>query len=64
MIGLAISIWPYVVPGSVTIFDAAAPRESQIFMLIGASVMVPVILVYTAWAYWVFRGKVDEAGYH
>ncbi|QLC20886.1 cytochrome d ubiquinol oxidase subunit II [Parasphingopyxis sp. CP4] len=64
MIGLAVSIWPYVVPGSVTIFDAAAPRESQIFMLIGASVMVPVILAYTAWAYWVFRGKVDEAGYH
>lgn len=64
MIGLAISIWPYVVPGSVTIFDAAAPRESQIFMLIGAAVLVPVILAYTAWAYWVFRGKVDEAGYH
>lgn len=64
MIGLAISIWPYVLPGSVTIFDAAAPRESQIFMLIGAAVLVPVILAYTAWAYWVFRGKVDEAGYH
>lgn len=64
MIGLAISIYPEIIPGSVAIYEAAAPRESQIFMLIGASVLVPVILAYTAWAYWVFRGKVDEAGYH
>ncbi|NNC71740.1 MAG: cytochrome d ubiquinol oxidase subunit II [Sphingomonadaceae bacterium] len=64
MIGLAISIYPEIIPGSVSIYEAAAPRESQIFMLIGASVLVPVVLVYTAWAYWVFRGKVDEAGYH
>lgn len=64
MVGLAISIFPNVIPGAVSIYEAAAPRESQIFMLIGAAILVPVILAYTAWAYWVFRGKVDEAGYH
>ena len=64
MLGLAISIWPDVLPGRVSIWEAAAPERSQVFMLVGAAVMVPVILGYTAWAYWVFRGKVDEAGYH
>lgn len=64
MVGLAISIYPDAIPGRVTIWQAAAPERSQIFMLVGASVMVPVILAYTGWAYWVFRGKVDEAGYH
>lgn len=64
MAGLAISIWPDVIPGRVTIWEAAAPPRSQLFMLVGAVVIVPVILAYTAWAYWVFRGKVDEAGYH
>jgi len=64
MIGLAISMWPDVIPGRVSIWAAAAPEGSQLFMLVGTAIMVPVILVYTAWAYWVFRGKVDEAGYH
>ncbi|MFT3966047.1 MAG: cytochrome d ubiquinol oxidase subunit II [Sphingobium sp.] len=64
MIGLAISIWPDVIPGRVSIWEAAAPHRSQVFMLIGAGVLVPVILAYTIWAYWVFRGKVDETGYH
>lgn len=64
MIGLGISIWPDVVPGAVTIWEAAAPERSQVFMLVGAGVLIPIILAYTAWAYWVFRGKVDEAGYH
>jgi len=62
--GLAVSIWPDVIPGRVTIWEAAAPPRSQAFMLIGAALIVPVILAYTAWAYWIFRGKVDEAGYH
>jgi cytochrome d ubiquinol oxidase subunit II len=48
----------------VSIWQAAAPERSQIFMLVGASVLVPVILAYTGWAYWVFRGKISEAGYH
>ncbi|MGD9812105.1 MAG: cytochrome d ubiquinol oxidase subunit II [Sphingobium sp.] len=64
LIGLGISIWPDVIPARVTIWQAAAPVRSQLFMLVGAAVMVPVILAYTGWAYWVFRGKVGEEGYH
>ncbi|MDB5717300.1 MAG: cydB [Sphingomonas bacterium] len=64
MMGLAISIWPDVIPGRVSIWDAAAPERSQSFMLVGAVVLVPIILAYTAWAYWVFRGKIGEEGYH
>jgi cytochrome bd ubiquinol oxidase subunit II len=64
-VGLGVSLWPYIVPGAVTIWDAASPRKSQEFMLVGVAVLVPIILAYTAYAYWVFRGKVDpEAGYH
>jgi cytochrome d ubiquinol oxidase subunit II len=64
MAGLGVTIWPYVVPGAVTIWEAAAPARSQWFMLVGAAITIPLILGYTGWAYWVFRGKVDEAGYH
>ena len=64
-VGLGVSMFPYIVPTEVTIWEAAAPRASQIFMLVGASVLIPVILAYTAYAYWVFRGKVDaDSGYH
>ncbi len=63
-VGLGISIFPYVIPGAVTIWDAATDRSSQVFMLIGTAVLVPIILAYTAWAYWVFRGKVKSEGYH
>jgi cytochrome d ubiquinol oxidase subunit II len=63
-IGLGISVFPYLVPRAVTIWDAAAPARSQAFMLVGVAVIVPVILCYTGWAYWVFRGKVDSHGYH
>ena len=63
--GLGASMWPYVIPTEVTIFDAASPYSSQLFMFVGAIVLVPVILAYTAYAYWVFRGKVREGeGYH
>ncbi len=62
--GLGVSIWPYVIPQSVTILDAAAPAASQGFMLVGAGVMIPIILAYTIWSYWVFRGKVETDGYH
>jgi cytochrome d ubiquinol oxidase subunit II len=64
LVGLGISIWPDVIPGRVTIWEAAAPPASQAFMLVGALILVPVILAYTGWAYWVFRGKVGEEGYH
>jgi cytochrome d ubiquinol oxidase subunit II len=64
MAGLAVSIWPDVIPGRVTIWQAAAPHSSQVFMLAGAAVLIPLILAYTAWSYWVFRGKVGAHGYH
>jgi len=62
--GLGVSMFPYVVPDAVTIWDAAAPERSQVFMLIGAGIMVPIILIYTGFSYWVFRGKVGHDGYH
>jgi len=63
--GLGISMWPYIVPRSITIWQAASPENSQIFMLFGVAVLVPLILGYTGWAYWVFRGKVRPgSGYH
>jgi cytochrome d ubiquinol oxidase subunit II len=63
--GLGISMWPYIVPQSITIWQAASPPYSQLFMLIGVAVLIPIILGYTSWAYWVFRGKVRPgSGYH
>jgi cytochrome bd ubiquinol oxidase subunit II len=59
-IGLLISIWPYAIPGYVTLWEAAAPRSSQVFALVGAVIIIPIILVYTTAGYWVFRGKVQE----
>jgi cytochrome d ubiquinol oxidase subunit II len=64
LLGLAISMWPDLIPSRLSIYDAAAPASSQSFMLVGACVLMPLILTYTAWAYWVFRGKVAEDGYH
>ena len=63
-VGLGISIYPFMVPRAVTIWQAAAPAQSQQFMLVGAALIIPVILIYTGWAYWVFRGKVGTHGYH
>jgi len=63
--GLGISFFPHVVPPSLTIWQAAAPDSSLGFLLVGAAVLVPIVLAYTAHAYWVFRGKTDpDAGYH
>ncbi|SLN75460.1 cytochrome d ubiquinol oxidase subunit II [Oceanibacterium hippocampi] len=63
--GIGISFYPYMVPPSVTIWQAAAPDSSLRFLLVGAAVLIPVILAYTGYAYWVFRGKVDPSkGYH
>ena len=63
-LGLGVSIWPDVIPGEVTIWQAAAPERSQVFMLVGAAFIMPLIIAYTAYAYWVFRGKVGTEGYH
>lgn len=63
--GLGISVYPNIVPPGITIWDAAAPPASQAFLLAGAAVLIPVILIYTGYAYWVFRGKVRHGeGYH
>ena len=63
-IGLGISVFPYVIPGAVTIWEAATERSSQLFMLVGTAIVMPMILGYTAWTYYVFRGKVKADGYH
>jgi len=63
--GLGVSFYPVIVPFAVTIREAAAPPSSLAFLLVGASILLPIILAYTAYAYWVFRGKTDAAeGYH
>jgi cytochrome d ubiquinol oxidase subunit II len=64
MAGLGISMFPYVVPGAITIHDAASPESSLIFMLVGAGILIPIILTYTGYSYWIFRGKVGGEGYH
>lgn len=62
---IIIGFYPNIIPPSLTIHEAAAPRESLLFALYGTVVLIPLILGYTAYAYWVFRGKVDPAeGYH
>jgi cytochrome d ubiquinol oxidase subunit II len=63
--GLGISLWPHVIPPNITIWDAAGPPQSLGFTLVGALLIIPVILMYTAFSYWVFRGKVQAGeGYH
>jgi len=63
--GLGISLWPNIIPPQVSIWDAAAPPQSLGFALVGALLIIPVILAYTAWSYHVFRGKVRAGeGYH
>ena len=61
--GLGISLWPSIIPPDISIFEAAAPPETQIFLLVGLAILMPIVLAYTAYAYWVFRGKV-RGGYH
>jgi cytochrome d ubiquinol oxidase subunit II len=64
-IGLGISLYPMIVPPSITIWQAAGPDTSLRFLFVGAVILIPIILAYTAYSYWVFRGKVHTAeGYH
>ena len=63
--GLAISLWPNIIPPGVSIREAAAPPQSMGFTLVGALFVLPIILAYSAWSYYVFRGKVRAGeGYH
>ncbi len=64
-IGLVISTLPYLVPPSITLWQASAAPESQEFILIGMSALVPIILGYTVFVYYTFRGKIKPGeGYH
>jgi len=63
--GIAISLWPMIAPPSVTLWQAASSPDTQVFLLIGTLFLLPIILMYTGWSYWVFRGKVrGDIGYH
>jgi cytochrome d ubiquinol oxidase subunit II len=64
-VGIAISLWPMIVPGHYTLHEAAASESTQAFLLVGTLILLPVILLYTGWSYWVFRGKARaDIGYH
>lgn len=64
-VGLLISVWPYILPPHLTIWNASSPPETQGFLLIGVAILLPFILFYTGYSYWVFRGKVTaDVGYH
>jgi cytochrome d ubiquinol oxidase subunit II len=64
-LGMAISLWPMIVPHRYTLWQAAASESTQAFLAVGALPLLPVILLYTGWSYWVFRGKVRaDLGYH
>jgi cytochrome d ubiquinol oxidase subunit II len=64
-LGIAISLWPMIVPRHFTLEQAAASPSTQAFLLVGTLVLLPVILLYTGWSYWVFHGKVRaDIGYH
>jgi cytochrome d ubiquinol oxidase subunit II len=64
-LGLAISLFPMIVPYKYTIWQAASSEATQAFLLVGVLILLPIILIYSAWSYWVFRGKVRaDVGYH
>jgi cytochrome bd ubiquinol oxidase subunit II len=63
MAGIAIIVYPNIVPFRVSLWDAAASSASQVFMLIGAAVVCPVVIAYSAFAYWVFRGRTPAGGW-
>ncbi|HVM84973.1 MAG TPA: cytochrome d ubiquinol oxidase subunit II [Candidatus Binatia bacterium] len=64
-LGVAISLWPMIVPHAFTLWQAASSPGTQAFLAVGTLFLLPVILMYTGWSYWVFRGKVrGDIGYH
>jgi cytochrome d ubiquinol oxidase subunit II len=63
-LGLAISLWPWLVPFAFTFRQAAAAASSQSLLLIGTAIMLPVVLAYTAFCYYLFRGKASHEGYY
>jgi cytochrome d ubiquinol oxidase subunit II len=63
-LGVAISLWPMIVPGHYTLWQAASPESTQAFLLVGTLFLLPLVLFYTAWSYWIFRGKVTGGTIH
>lgn len=64
-IGIGISLFPMIVPPHFTLWQAASSPDTQTFLIVGTMFLLPVILMYSAWSYWVFRGKVRaDIGYH
>jgi len=64
-LGLQAAIYPYAIPPSVTIYEAASQRETMMFTLWGVAIVLPFVVGYTLYSYWVFRGKVEaDAEYH
>ncbi len=64
-LGIAISLWPMIIPHHYTLRQAASSESTEAFLLVGTLFLLPIILLYTAWSYWVFRGKVRaDIGYH
>jgi cytochrome d ubiquinol oxidase subunit II len=64
-LGLVISVFPYLVPPDLTIWQAASPPATQVFMLVGTLALLPIILGYVVFVYWIFRGKVRaDDSYH
>jgi cytochrome d ubiquinol oxidase subunit II len=64
-LGIAISRFPMIIPHQLTIWQAASSPDTQVFLLVGTVFLLPIILMYSAWSYWVFRGKVRaDVGYH
>ncbi|RUR24275.1 cytochrome d ubiquinol oxidase subunit II [Legionella qingyii] len=59
-IGIAISVYPYLIPHQITIWEAAAPSSTLTFILVGVVIMLPILLAYTLYAYFLFRGKTEE----
>jgi cytochrome d ubiquinol oxidase subunit II len=63
-LGLGISLFPYVVPHKLTLWETASAPQSQAFLLLGTLFLLPIILFYMGWSYWVFRGKVRADHLH
>ena len=60
--GLAATVFPWIIPDTLTIYQAASSARTQIFMLAVVSFFIPIMIAYNAWLYLVFRGKINDAG--
>jgi len=59
--GFGLDVFPYIIPHRLTILDAAAAKSTLQFIMVGAVIMLPVLLIYTGYAYYIFKGKVHDA---